>query len=184
MKLCVFITGTNCVGKTTLAKEIMKQFGGISVVKEQITFLVGDACFAGGYDRGKYGGVDRLKDANGRISTKALQGVVKKGLATKSIIFCEGSFMNTFGLNLTNAAFEAEKQLICCLYADKLTLYKRLKVRTGGNPDYSKIYQKQRNAINAARKWASIGVPTILFDTDRYTPTQMATIIANKIKEL
>lgn len=40
MKTCVFITGTNSVGKTTLAKALIERFGGIKETAKELTFAM------------------------------------------------------------------------------------------------------------------------------------------------
>ena len=127
MKTCIFINGTNCVGKSTLAKELIARFGGIGSVSRTLTSCKnGLVCFAGRYDLTKrYGGVD------GFNSTKVLADVVLEGLQAHEVIVCEGSYFHTIGLNLTNAMFEAEQHLVVYLYAPVDTLNARLLERGG-----------------------------------------------------
>lgn len=94
MKKCVFITGTNCSGKSSLAWAIIT----------------------------RYGGVDRITNDKGSSCTSRLAEVVEEGLKHRDIIICEGSFLDTFGMNLMNALFKAEQQYVISLYADNLTI--------------------------------------------------------------
>ena len=118
MKTCVFITGTNSVGKTTLAKALIERFGGIKETAKELTFCNDSrVCFAGRYrDENRFGGVDALN------CTRVLPDVVAKGLERCEVIFCEGSYLDTFGMNLTDAMFKAQRHLIVFLYADSKTI--------------------------------------------------------------
>ena len=104
MKKCVFITGTNCSGKSSLAWAIIT----------------------------RYGGVDRITNDKGSSCTSRLAEVVEEGLKHRDIIICEGSFLDTFGMNLMNALFKAEQQYVISLYADNLTIFNRLGNRSNG----------------------------------------------------
>ena len=66
MTTCVFITGTNAVGKSSVARAIMDRCGGISAERDMVTYLAdGVTCLAGHYLGCKYGGVDRITNAKG-----------------------------------------------------------------------------------------------------------------------
>lgn len=104
--IVVMITGTNCVGKTTLVKAIIEKCGGIkNVIDRSITILNGgNYALIGLYNSGKYGGVDSLN------CTKVLKDLVVKAKDYGvQVLFMEGSYLHTFGMNLTNALFSAEK---------------------------------------------------------------------------
>ena len=60
MKTCVFISGTNCTGKSSLARELIAQCGGIDHTDEWNTYCGdGVTCFGGKYSmERKYGGID------------------------------------------------------------------------------------------------------------------------------
>lgn len=177
MKTCVFITGTNAVGKSTLAGAIIARFGGVERIADNVTYCKeGRVCLAGKYQDGShYGGVDGLQ-------TKQLAGVVEEGLRHADVIFCEGSFMDTFGLNLTNAMFKAERHLLVNLWADGKTIYDRLIGRSGNaKRDFSKIMSKQKQAMVAARKWQSIGVKVLQFNTAEVTIERQVSAILKAI---
>lgn len=179
MKTCIFINGTNCVGKSTLAKELIARFGGIGSVSRTLTSCKnGLVCFAGRYDLTKrYGGVD------GFNSTKVLADVVLEGLQAHEVIVCEGSYFHTIGLNLTNAMFEAEQHLVVYLYAPVDTLNARLLER-GGKPLTPVMASKQKQCLVAARKWAAMGVPVLTYDTSKIAPPNIATEVISKIEQL
>lgn len=179
MKTCVFITGTNAVGKTTLVKELIARYGGIKTSDKTLTTCKDErVCFAGHYGEGKFGGVD------GFNQTKCLEGVVRNGLQQHDAIICEGMYLHTFGLNLTNAAFAAEKQLIVFLYCPVIEIHKRLLARAGKGMTNDKVWRKQLNCATAAKKWSSIGVPVLSFDTSANAVESIANTVINKINEL
>ncbi|MBO7713702.1 MAG: AAA family ATPase [Methanobrevibacter sp.] len=180
MKICVFITGTNAVGKTTLVKELIRRHGGIASSTKTITTCKDSRiCLAGKYEEGKkFGGVDCFNQ------TKCLESVVKEGLEKSDVILCEGMFLHTFGLNLTRAAFVADKQMVVYLYAPVEEINKRLKERAGNGIRNESVWRKQKNAAEAARKWAAIGIPVLPFDTSKTSPEEIANKIQEKIKEL
>ena len=174
-KTCVFITGTNAVGKSALAWAIIDRFGGVDRITNDVTYCVeGSICFAGKYGVTRFGGVDRITNDKGSSCTSRLAAVVEDGLAHADVMICEGSFMNTFGLNLTNAMFKADRHLIVSLYTDATTIYERIVGRSQGKYGTGKrnwptIIRKQKQAMIAAQKWRSIGVKVLQIDTAKVT---------------
>ncbi len=180
MKLCVFFNGTNCVGKTSLAKSLANLYGGgNSQITKHLTLCRNNKiAFAGHYREGsRYGGVD------GFNSTKCLAEVVEQALAVSDVVVCEGSYFHTIGLNLTNAMFKADKHLVVYLYAPVEVLNARLIAR-GGKPITPIMVSKQKQCLVAARKWASMGVPVLSFDTSKNSPEEIAEAVGRKIDEL
>lgn len=189
MTTCVFITGTNAVGKSSVARAIMERCGGISTERDMVTYLAdGVTCLAGRYLGCKYGGVDRITNAKGSSCTSELANVVERGLSERKVIFCEGSFMNTFGLNLTNAMFKADKHLIVMLYADARTIWERLNGRSEGKNgkgrDFPKVMQRQRQCNIAAQKWHEIGVKVLQINSAEYTSPQIVDTIYGTLAKL
>lgn len=189
MTTCVFITGTNAVGKSSVARAIMDRCGGISAERDMVTYLAdGVTCLAGRYLGCKYGGVDRITNAKGSSCTSELANVVERGLSEREVIFCEGSFMNTFGMNLTNAMFKADKYLVAMLYTDAETIWKRLNARSNGKNgagrDFPKVMQKQKQCTIAAQKWHEIGVKVLQINTADYTPEQIVNVIYGTLENL
>lgn len=180
MKTCVMITGTNGVGKSTLARNIIAYYGGIKCYVDGITYCnAGDVAFVGNYLCGKYGGVD------GFNKTSILESLVDRGLKNSDVIICEGSFLNTFGINLTNAIFKAKNQLIVSLYAQRRVIYDRISARTDKkNQNWRLIFKKQDQALVAARKWASIGVPVMQIDNGLLSAEEITTLVISKIVEI
>ena len=161
MKTCVFITGTNAVGKSSLAWAIIERFGG----------------------------VDRITNDKGSSCTSKLAEVVEEGLRHADLIICEGSFMNTFGLNLSNALFKADKHLVVSLYTDMATIYQRIIGRSNGKYGDGKrnwitIVRKQKQAMIAAQKWQSIGVKVLQMDTSKVTIEEELETILKTVDEL
>lgn len=178
MKKCVFITGTNAVGKSSLAWEIITRYGGVDRITNDVSYCKdGIICFAGRYGETRYGGVDRITNDKGSSCTSRLAEVVEEGLRHCEIIICEGSFLDTFGMNLMNALFKAEQQYVISLYADNLTIFNRLENRSNGKngkrsaKSIQKVFDKQLRCMRAARKWQEIGVRVLQINTAE-TPLQ------------
>lgn len=177
MKTCIFITGTNCVGKTSVVREIIARSGGVEELRKTITICKGrKIALAGPYrDGSNYGGVDALNE------TKGLEGIVRGAFEEGAeYVFCEGSYLNTFGINLTNAFFTAEKQLLVCLVAPLETINKRLGERTGSSIN-KKIVEKQQRAITAAIKFSQIGVPVMMINAEENTTAEIADQIIERL---
>ena len=186
MTTCVFITGTNAVGKSSVERAIMDRCGGISTERDMVTYLAdGVTCLAGRYLGCKYGGVDRITNAKGSSCTSELANVVERGLSERKVIFCEGSFMDTFGMNLINAMFKADNHIIVNLYADARTLWNRLNGRSegknGNGRDFPKVLNKQKRCLSAAQKWHEIGVKVLQINTAEYNPEQIAELIYKEL---
>ena len=178
MKKCVFITGTNAVGKSSLAWEIITRYGGVDRITNDVSYCKdGIICFAGRYGETRYGGVDRITNDKGSSCTSRLAEVVEEGLKHCEIIICEGSFLDTFGMNLMNALFKAEQQYVISLYADNLTIFNRIRNRSNGKngkrsaKSIQKVFDKQLRCMRAARKWQEIGVRVLQINTAE-TPLQ------------
>lgn len=186
MKTCVFITGTNAVGKSSLAKALIARYGGIKSASKTLTVCRNErVCLAGHYENGsKYGGVDTIKNDKGSSCTSLLEGVVREGLSSHDIILCEGMYLHTFGINLTNAAFVADKQLLVFLYCPVQEIHRRLLERSGKGLTNDAVWKKQLNCATAAKKWASIGVPVLSIDTSQIGTDAAAQMVINKIDEL
>ena len=175
MKTCVFIIGTNGSGKSSVARCLQRRFGGIAGATHEFT-MCNDSrvCFAGKYAAdGSYGGVDSLNN------TRLLRGIVAEALKTHDVIFCEGSFLDTFGINTTTAIMQAERQLIVLLVASPSVLSKRLAKRSKDKEKQNKVVKttilnKQRRCINVARKYQQAYCPVMAFLTDKVPPEDIA----------
>lgn len=182
MKICVFITGTNCVGKTSVAKALQRHYGGIGRTEADITYCAdGRAAFAGVYRDGlKHGGVDALN------RTDTLADIVRKGLETADAVFCEGSYLDTFGMNLCNALFAAPTQLYVFLYADTPTLIARNTLRNDTPASASviaRMLNKQKRVLSSAKKYQQIGVPVLTIDTASHSVEDIAEMILKRIEQ-
>lgn len=190
MKVVVFITGTNAVGKSSLAWSLINRFGGIYEEQDCVTICKDKRYgLAGLYKDKRYGGVDRLTNDKGSSCTSRLAEVVLKGLRTVDVIFCEGSFMNTFGLNLTNALFLGDKALVVSLYAPPAVIYERLNRRSNGmngtgKRNWPTIFSKQKQAMVAAQKYEHIGCKVLQFDTSVYSTEQIRDEIMNYLNTI
>jgi serine kinase of HPr protein (carbohydrate metabolism regulator) len=188
MKTCVFITGTHAVGKSSLAWAIIDRYGGVDRITNDVTYCKnGSVSLAGKYGVTRYGGVDRISNDKGASCTSRLAEVVEEALNHSDICFCEGSFMNTFGMNLVNALFKAQSYLVVSLYADGMTIYNRLKERSegkNGKRNFELILKKQKQAMIAARKWHEIGVPVLQVNTAENTTEALTNMVISKINSL
>lgn len=191
MKTVVFITGTNAVGKSTLAWSLIERFGGIYEERDCVTYCKDKRCgLAGLYKDKRYGGVDRITNDKGSSCTSRLADVVREGLKTADVMFCEGSFMDTFGLNLTNALFLGDKALVVSLYAPPAEILKRLGVRSNGKngrrngENLRRVLLKQERCMKAALKYQSIGVKVLQYDTSVTSVETMLNEILSTIETL
>lgn len=182
MKTCVFITGTNCVGKTTVAKRLQERFGGLRNNTKDTTYCNDSrVCFAGIYKNGiKHGGVDVLNE------TRSLADIVRRGMQTCDVVFCEGSYLDTFGQNLLNAILVGDSQLYVYLYCNINTLAKRNAQRADNQQVMGgvlrRMQNRQKRTFLAAKKYAAIGVPVLSFDTDQTSPEEIAETIINHLR--
>lgn len=172
-KTVIFICGTNCSGKTTVAKALQEHYGGIARTTSDTTFCKDSGvAFAGIYREGrKHGGVDALN------RTDTLAGIIRRAFLTADTVFCEGSYLDTFGQNLCNALFAGQRCLYVFLYCNSDELARRNKERLsksnrGGQRSgvLSRMMNKQRRVLASAKKFASIGVPVLSIDSAT-TPT-------------
>lgn len=190
MKAVVFITGTNAVGKSTLAWSLIERFGGICEERDCVTYCKDKRYgLAGRYKDKRYGGVDNITNDKGSSCTSRLADVVREGLQTADVMFCEGSFMNTFGLNLTNALFLGDKALVVSLYAPPAVIYARLKNRSNGmncagKRNWPMIFSRQKQAMIAAQKYEQIGCKVLQFDTSVYSTEQVRDAILDYLSEI
>lgn len=183
-KTCLFICGTNCTGKTSVAKSLQRHFGGIAKTTADTTYCVDSrAAFAGRYKADtKHGGVDALN------RTDTLAGIVKNAFKTADLVVCEGSFLDTFGQNLCNAIFAGQRCLYVFLYCNREELARRnfarlseankTKQREGV---IDRMMNKQRRVLTSAQKFASIGVPVLSFDSAQYSTEEIASIILKQL---
>lgn len=179
MKTVVFITGTNAAGKTTLAKELIRRYGGVARMEGRTSVCAdGRIALAGKFSGVKHGGVDGLNE------TRCLADMAREAFRTHEVFICEGSYMNTFGINLTNAMFTAPGHLVVSLYAPLTEIHNRLRKRTVGGGIKLTIANKQQLSLASARKWAEIGVPVLTFNTLETPVEAVADAVQAKIESL
>lgn len=184
-KTVVFVCGTNCTGKTTVAKALQQHFGGIVETTADTTYCADSrVAFAGRYKAdGKHGGVDVLN------RTDTLAGIVKNAFRTADIVFCEGSFLDTFGQNLCNAIFAGQRCLYVFLYCNRDELTRRNWARLsdtnrGGqrNEVIDRMMNKQRRVLSSAKKFASIGVPVVSIDSAKVSTDEIVQLILKRLE--
>ena len=173
MATIIMITGTNASGKTTLSKELIRRFGGVAEVRKDRTICADRrAVFLGRYvEESKYGGVDRLNE------TRCLAEIAQDAIANGAeYVFCEGSYLNSFGLNLQRLLFTTRRQLVICLYAPLTEIDRRLRQRSNLRIRQT-VAKKQELSLSSARKWHDIGVPTQAFNSMETSTENIADFI-------
>lgn len=165
MKKVICITGTNAVGKTSVAKWIINQLGGISFVKEGVSYMESSkSAILGDYTKNsKFLGVD------GFGCTNVVRNLVKKALEHADTVFFEGEKCGTFGNNILLPLLEAEKSLFVLLYAPQKVINERLKQRTGTGIKTRGVMLSQKQKADSFLKYREIGIPAISFDTSKVT---------------
>lgn len=174
-----FITGTNAVGKSTVAKNLIERFGGVERVTGDYTYCNdGKTLFLGKYNYGgKFEGVDCYN------STNDLYKKIQQAQKERRIVIGEGFYLHSFGINLQKALFQGERQLVVLLYAPIEILNERLKARSGtGATEF--VGKTQKASLNDALRWREVGVPVLAFDTSKVSSDEIAESIITKIKEL
>ena len=176
MKTVCFITGTNGVGKTTLANAIIEHYGGVCAFENKISYLKeGGVSFVGKYEGQKYGGVDWLNE------TKRLPYYVGIVLQSSEIVFCEGKFLKSFSLPLQEALFLGQRQFVFNLFASPKLLYDRLLERGGGGANMKYVIADEYTAMRNAKLWKQIGVNVLQFDTGLLSVEQIKEEVLCKI---
>lgn len=179
MKTCIFIIGTNCTGKSSLAKAIAEGFGGYGVVSRELTECADSrVCLAGQYYPDKrFGGVDGLNE------TKGLQHIVHTALVSHECIICEGIKLRNNGPNLTRAIFAADRRLVVFLYAPAVTIHRRLLERNGkGKGATQTILKDQQACARSLERWRGMGIPVLWFDTSKTSIEDEARSLINYIR--
>ena len=176
-------------GSISLAgKYGVTRYGGVDRITNDVTYCkTGSISLAGKYGVTRYGGVDRITNENGSSCTSRLADVVEEALRNAEVVICEGSFMNTFGLNLTNAMFKAQRYLVVSLYCPPQLIYERLTARSNGRNgkrNFELIWKKQRQAMIAARRWQEIGVRVLQMNTAEVTLDEELEKVLTTISEL
>lgn len=172
-KTCIFIIGTNAVGKSTVARKLIERFGGVDNYTDGISHTKQGVCFAGRYNV-KFGGVDSL------YSTTILRDIVKKALETSDCIVCEGMRLKCWGPNLTHAMFNADRQIVVFLYSPLQEIARRLAERSNGKLSKD-VIRGQRESAHTDKKWQNSGCDVTAIDTTKQTPDQIADFVINKI---
>lgn len=175
-KTCVFIIGTNCSGKTTVAKRMIEKLGGQKGFRDKITYTAGGVAFAGKYDV-KFGGVDYLN------STSVLPGLVARAFESVGTIVCEGVRLKSYGDNMTKSMYLADRRYVFYLHASLRELEKRLKARTGNESAKLSIHTKKQilECYSSMRKWNANGCHTAVVDTEKMNADDIASLILKLI---
>lgn len=175
MKKIVAIIGTNAVGKTTLARSIIEYAGGISYIKDDVTYCCDNkTSVIGNYLEGKkIAGVDEFGE------TKFLSNKIKS--VDSEIVVFEGLKCGTFGLSIQSALFSGTDSFIIFLYASAKVIQERLLKRSNKGIQSASVLIQQKNNLRAAIKYKEIGVKVVSINTDELTPEQIFNEVKSKI---
>ena len=167
MKKIVAIIGTNAVGKTTLARNIIAHAGGVQEIIDDVTYCMdGKTAIVGNYtEEKKTAGVDEFRE------TKFLAEKLKT--IERDIIVFEGLKCGTFGMSIQNALFSGTDSLIVFLYASAKIINERLINRSQKGINSVNVLTQQKANLNAAIKYKELGVPVISINTDKFSPEQI-----------
>lgn len=174
-KTCVYLIGTNCAGKTSVAKALINKLGGVRACKNGVTYTNGGVAFAGKYDV-KYGGVDNLN------CTRILADVVSTAFISVDTIICEGVRLKSFGGNLTRAMYLADRRYVFYLHVGVQELRRRLFLRSATSEPTKETLHQIKECNSAIKKWQSHGCNTAVFDTEKWSIDEMAECIIKLIR--
>lgn len=177
----ILITGTNCTGKSTLVRNLIKFFGGVKRTEGKwmtlceyagkkigIAGVYGNANTACGYDAAyKYKKLPEIAEA------------AKKNCC--DYVFAEGMTLHTFGLIPTLFLFEySDGHFVFNLRADMKKLEERLIVRTGVG-ERKNVLKNAECAARSAKKFAEIGADTTIVRTDIVGEQELMHLVLKKI---
>lgn len=175
MKKTVLIIGTNAVGKTSLARELIKKAGGISEIVNRVTYCNdGKTALIGDYSKHK-----KIEGVDSFGETRFLSDLIKS--VDREVVVFEGLKCGTFGLSIQQALFQGTEQLLVFLYASPNTINKRLIERSGSGIKSLAVLKQQKANLNAAIKYKEIGVNVVSFNTDNTSVNEIADEILSKI---
>lgn len=179
----VLIQGTNCVGKSTLMRNLIRFFGGVKRTEGKLlTFCE--------YNGKKIAIVGTYGESNcgcGYDACYKHKKLPELGKMAKDrgadYVFGEGMTLNTFGLTTTLFLLEnSEAGFIFHLCADKKKIVERLYKRSGRkNLKYDVIFSKDRSALVAYNKFMDIGVEGSLIRTDILEEQQVMEHVLKKV---
>lgn len=179
MSIGIYITGTNCTGKTTVAKLLIEYYGGVKSTSREITVCnAEDVCFIGRYEPDKkICGVDCLGN------TKELEQIFHDASKRYRLIYAEGAYLHTFGNNLTRAIFQCDQQYVFYLYSTNRDIIARQRIRTPGKKvNYVAMLAKQKAAMRSAVKWKDAGATVWAFNSSLMSPTEIVNQIIARVK--
>jgi dephospho-CoA kinase len=175
-ELSVILTGTHGAGKTSVAKQLIKNHGG-GVPLGEVTYTHdGEFCFAGSFKTDqKFGGSDKIG------TTSKIENMV---IDCKSTVFiAEGTRVGSFGINPLKALFSARKQLFVYLSVTEKTAKERI-FKRNGNGITDTVSRRIKDIARAAVKYTSIGVPVLIIDANNKTIQEISDIIERAIYQL
>lgn len=179
----VLIQGTNCTGKSTLVRNLIKSFGGVkSTEGKLLSFCEHEGkkiAIVGTYGKSNTGcGYDAC------YKYKKLPELAKMAKERGAdYVFGEGMTLNTFGLTTTLFLHEhSEKGYVFHLCAENKTIVERLYKRSARNDlKYDMIFSKGRSSKAAFDKFVGIGVEGSKIRTDLLDEKQTMEHVLKKV---
>ena len=170
--------GTNCVGKSTVLRQLIKEAGGISYVEDRVSYCSdGRTAAIGDYSKGK-----KIEGVDSFGETKIVSDIIKR--TERDIVLFEGLKCGTFGESIQNALFQADNNLVVFLYATAECINDRLIKRSGKGIQTVQVLRQQRSNFNAALKYKEIGLPVLSFNSGETSTEDITKRITNKIKAI
>ena len=166
--ISVLVQGTNCTGKSTLMRNLIRHFGGVVRTEGKLlSFCEYEGkkiAFVGVYGESACGcGYDAC------YKLKKLPELAKMAKDFGAdYVFGEGMTLNTFGLTTSLFLMEhSERSFVFHLCADYKKVVDRLYRRSGrDNLKYDVIFGKDRASLAAYKKFIGIGIEGSSIRTD------------------
>lgn len=171
-KTVIMIAGTNRSGKTTTSRALLARFGGEAEQRSKAVLVSREgnaACVNADFISG---------------STRSVIGLTRDLLAEVDTVIVEGMYLGSFGLVPTSVLHCGERQLYVYVYCPAAELKAREASRPNAHGDFAGIVSRQRGVLNAARKYASIGVPVLAYDTGKTSTEELVTGIMDRFARL
>ena len=153
----IYISGCSCVGKTTLARFIIEQNGGVVDYREGFTITRTGVVLAGKYAGVKFGGFDYM-------------GKFKKPEFNCRTIIYEGTRISRINSEIGDSIIE-NNGVFVYMFASINTIDKRLKQRSNTGAT-NHVIKDFKGAYSIAKKYKEAGIRVITLNTDELSTEQ------------
>lgn len=181
--ISVLVQGTNCTGKSTLMRNLIRHFGGVVRTEGKLLTF----CEHGGKKIafvGVYGDSNCGCGYDACYKFKKLPELAKMAKESGAdYVFGEGMTLNTFGLTTSLFLMEhTERSFIFHLCADYKKVVDRLYRRSARTDlKYDVIFGKDRAALAAYNKFIGIGIEGSSIRTDILDEGQVMSHVLKKV---